>query len=61
VSTPSGFVALGKVYELLPGGQSFAIPVTVQLPYDPSDIPIALDESDLVLKQANVRASCAAV
>lgn len=36
---PAGIVSVGLLYEVLPHGTSFALPVTLRLPYDPALVP----------------------
>jgi hypothetical protein len=36
---PGGFVAVGPMFAFTPHGTTFAVPVTVTLPFDPSTVP----------------------
>ena len=40
---------IGEAYEFLPDGQTFDVPVTIRLEYDPGDLPAEIDPASLVL------------
>jgi len=39
----------GSTYEIGPSGTTFAVPVTLTLSYDPADLPVGVEESELRL------------
>lgn len=51
VLPPTGVLA-SKVYSLEPNGQSFAVPVTVTLPYNPSGLPSGYNEGSITIARS---------
>jgi len=49
IAAPAGYAGLSNIFDIGPSGATFAIPSTLTLPYDESELPIGVSEGDLAI------------
>jgi hypothetical protein len=53
---PDGYVIVGSAYDLKPDGATFNPPITINMSYDPNEVPEDVDKDDLIIASFDVMA-----